>query len=57
MLDQYSESGSPLLFDLVMENKIRSWTNITKKLDIYIKKKLDQYSKSGSPLLFGLALV
>ena len=38
MLDQYSKSGSPLLFDLAMENKIRSWTNIKKKLDIYLKK-------------------
>ena len=32
MLDQYSKSGSPLLFDLAMENKIRSWTNIKKSL-------------------------
>ena len=57
MLDQYSKSGSPLLFDLAMENKIRSWTNIKKKVGHIFKKKLDQYSKSGSPLLFGLAMV
>ena len=30
MLDQYSKSGSPLLFDLAMENKIKSWKNIKK---------------------------